>query len=233
MATNQADKAVRTSRKCSRSARGSPHLAGPDWPQRKNQTLLVLVELLLGLAAKRPVLCVVEDAQWIDPSTQELVDLVAGQIERARVLLVLTHRPNTRGHSRQRERTEHHPSWAPRSRRDGTAGAARTDGPARGDAENHRRQRFHPAVRRGARAQRDRGRRERRAGFGELRRVSVGLLAGAGIAADSLAARLDRAPQARSVAQMAAVIGREFSYDTLVRISPLTGSELEFDARPP
>jgi tetratricopeptide (TPR) repeat protein len=44
---------------------------------------------------------------------------------------------------------------------------------------------------------------------------------------DSLVARLDRAPQARSVAQMAAVIGREFSYDMLLRISSLTIAELD------
>ncbi len=44
---------------------------------------------------------------------------------------------------------------------------------------------------------------------------------------DSLVARLDRAPQARNVAQMAAVIGREFSYDMLRRVSSLTSSELD------
>ncbi len=65
--------------------------------QEKNQTLLVLVELLLALSEKNPLLCVVEDAQWIDPSTQELLDLIAGQIEKARVLLIVTHRPEYSG----------------------------------------------------------------------------------------------------------------------------------------
>jgi tetratricopeptide (TPR) repeat protein len=44
---------------------------------------------------------------------------------------------------------------------------------------------------------------------------------------DSLMARLDRVPQARSVAQVAAVFGREFSYDMLQRVTALTGSELD------
>jgi tetratricopeptide (TPR) repeat protein len=44
---------------------------------------------------------------------------------------------------------------------------------------------------------------------------------------DSLVARLDRAPQGRNVAQMAAVVGREFSYDILLRVSPLSSSELD------
>jgi predicted ATPase len=44
---------------------------------------------------------------------------------------------------------------------------------------------------------------------------------------DSLAARLDRIPKARSVAQAAAVIGREFSHDLLVRISSVGETELD------
>ena len=43
---------------------------------------------------------------------------------------------------------------------------------------------------------------------------------------DALIARLDRAPDARKVAQLAAVIGREFSYELLCRLSPLSNEEL-------
>jgi predicted ATPase len=38
---------------------------------------------------------------------------------------------------------------------------------------------------------------------------------------DSLAARLDRLGNAKEVAQLAAVIGREFSYDLIRAVSPL------------
>ena len=61
--------------------------------QKKAHTLFVLVDLLLGLSDRRPVLCLLEDAQWIDPSTQELLDLVAGRTEKARILLIVTYRP--------------------------------------------------------------------------------------------------------------------------------------------
>jgi tetratricopeptide (TPR) repeat protein len=44
---------------------------------------------------------------------------------------------------------------------------------------------------------------------------------------DALAVRLDRAPKARNVAQMAAVIGREFSYDLLSRLTLLADADLE------
>ena len=45
--------------------------------------------------------------------------------------------------------------------------------------------------------------------------------------ANSLMARLDRAPQARNVAQIAAVIGREFSFELLQRLTTLSRSELD------
>ena len=44
---------------------------------------------------------------------------------------------------------------------------------------------------------------------------------------DSLVARLDRAPQARNVAQIAAVLGREFSYDMLLRVASLSRPDLD------
>jgi tetratricopeptide (TPR) repeat protein len=43
---------------------------------------------------------------------------------------------------------------------------------------------------------------------------------------DSLAARLDRAPRARNVAQIASVLGREFSFDILHRVSSMGSAEL-------
>ena len=63
-------------------------------PQRQKQrTFEVLIEQLAGLARERPVLQLYEDLHWADPSTLELLDMV---VERARVLpvlVVITHRP--------------------------------------------------------------------------------------------------------------------------------------------
>ena len=63
-------------------------------PERKKQrTFEVLIEQLAGLARQRPVLQLYEDLHWADPSTLELLAMA---VERARVLpvlVVITHRP--------------------------------------------------------------------------------------------------------------------------------------------
>ena len=62
--------------------------------QRRARTLAVLVEQLLGLARHRPVLMVLEDAHWSDPTTLELVGQALDRIAGARVLMLLTSRPD-------------------------------------------------------------------------------------------------------------------------------------------
>ena len=62
--------------------------------QRRARTLAVLVEQLAGLARRRPVLMVLEDAHWIDPTTLELVGQALDRIAGARVLMLLTSRPD-------------------------------------------------------------------------------------------------------------------------------------------
>jgi class 3 adenylate cyclase/tetratricopeptide (TPR) repeat protein len=63
-------------------------------PQRQKQlTLEAAVEQLEGLAASQPVLFICEDVQWVDPTTLELLGLVVERIERLRVMLVITTRP--------------------------------------------------------------------------------------------------------------------------------------------
>lgn len=64
--------------------------------QIKDRTMTALAERLLGLADREPVLCVLEDAQWIDPSTLEFVDLSISRLIDARVLFVITYRPEFR-----------------------------------------------------------------------------------------------------------------------------------------
>ncbi len=63
-------------------------------PQRQKQrTLEVLIEQLAGLARERPVLEAYEDVHWVDPSTLELLDLLVEQVRSMRALVVLTYRP--------------------------------------------------------------------------------------------------------------------------------------------
>ncbi|WP_158502178.1 protein kinase [Vitiosangium sp. GDMCC 1.1324] len=64
----------------------------PD--RQKERTLEALTALLLHLARERPVLGVVEDLHWADPSTLELLDHVLARVEDARVLLLLSARPS-------------------------------------------------------------------------------------------------------------------------------------------
>lgn len=61
--------------------------------EQKQQTLRALVGLFEGLAAQRPVLFVLEDAHWIDPTTHELVDVLADRIKDIRAMMLVTHRP--------------------------------------------------------------------------------------------------------------------------------------------
>ena len=48
-----------------------------------------------ALAAARPVLLIFEDAHWIDPITQELLDLIVPAVASQRTLAVITTAPNT------------------------------------------------------------------------------------------------------------------------------------------
>ncbi len=62
--------------------------------EQKGWTLNVLVDQLRGLAVTQPVLFAVEDAHWIDPTTTELVDLMVDAIVSLPVLLLITFRPD-------------------------------------------------------------------------------------------------------------------------------------------
>jgi len=60
----------------------------------RQRILETLVQLILRLADRRPLLLVAEDLHWMDPSTIELLGLLAQRGEKARLLLLLTFRPS-------------------------------------------------------------------------------------------------------------------------------------------
>jgi class 3 adenylate cyclase/predicted ATPase len=64
--------------------------------QIKNRTISTLVEMLLAFSLQRPTLCIFEDAHWLDPSTLELLELIISRIGQARVLLIVSCRPEFR-----------------------------------------------------------------------------------------------------------------------------------------
>ena len=62
--------------------------------QQKQQTLHVLLTILLRIAAQQPVLFVMEDLHWVDPSTLEFLSLLVDQGPTARILALFTFRPD-------------------------------------------------------------------------------------------------------------------------------------------
>jgi TOMM system kinase/cyclase fusion protein len=62
--------------------------------QQKQQTLHALLTILLRIAAQQPVLFVIEDLHWVDPSTLEFLNLLVDQGPTARVLALFTFRPD-------------------------------------------------------------------------------------------------------------------------------------------
>ena len=62
-------------------------------PQRKAATIAAIVHQLSKLAEQKPVLVVLEDAHWIDPTTQELITRVIDSIASMCVLVLITARP--------------------------------------------------------------------------------------------------------------------------------------------
>jgi class 3 adenylate cyclase/pimeloyl-ACP methyl ester carboxylesterase len=69
-------------------------------PQRQKQLILeTLTDGIEAIASRQPVLMLCEDAHWIDPSTQEMFDLLVERVQRLPILMLVTFRP------------EHIPSW--------------------------------------------------------------------------------------------------------------------------
>ena len=61
--------------------------------KRKEKTLQALVAQVEGLAARQPVLMVVEDAHWADPTSLELFDLIVERAPSLPLLVIVTFRP--------------------------------------------------------------------------------------------------------------------------------------------
>ncbi len=180
---------------------------------RRARTLAALTDQLLGLAGRQPVLVVLEDAHWIDPTTLEVMEQALNRIADARVLILLTSRPEQR------------PALAGRAHvtrltlnRLGRGGAAAIVERVRGDK----------AVPSDAVATII-ARTDGVPLFVEELTKAVLESGRATMPAslhDSLMARLDRLPDLKEVAQTAAVIGREFTHDLLAAVLPLSEAAL-------
>jgi len=178
--------------------------------QREARALNILVDQLLHVATRSPVVLILEDAHWIDPATQELVAQILARISDARVLLVITHRP------------EFHSDWT----RHPQVTALTLNRLSRGQSAEIARAAAAAALTEAIVA-----RILRRADgvplfIEELTRsvVEAGSAAEDSVIPEtlqaSLLARLDRlGSEVREIAQIAAVIGREFTSELLCAVA--------------
>ena len=200
-------------------------------PQRKKeQTFTALLRQVEALARSRPALMLFEDLHWIDPSSRELLDRTIERAVRLPLLLVLTFRPEFQAPWTGLS----HVTSLTLSRLDPQNGAAmvsRIAGeralPEALAAKIVERADGVPLfVEELARAVIEaQGSRE-----GVERALSATAPAAAGVPAAlhaSLMARLDRlGPTAREVAQIGAVIGRDFVYELLAPVAGRSEAEL-------
>jgi predicted ATPase len=191
--------------------------------QQKQKTLHALLTILLRIAAQQPVLFVMEDLHWVDPSTLEFLTLLVDQGPTARILALFTFRP------------DFSPPWTGRSH---LTQVTLNRLPRRQVAELTGRVAHGKAlptevveqvvaktdgvplfVEELTKMVLESGLLEERAERYEL----TGLLPPLAIPTtlhDSLMARLDRLAAVKAMAQLGATLGREFSYELLQAISP-------------
>ena len=200
-------------------------------PQRQRQkTQEALTAWLLEEAERQPVLAVWEDLHWADPSTLDVLGLVLDQVPTARMLILLTCRP------------EFQPPWVTRSSLTqitlGRLGrpqveamiASLTGGKAlpaevveqviaKTDGVPLFVEELVKMILESGLVQEEAD-----------RYVLTGPLPPLAIPStlhDSLMARLDRLSTARELAQLGAVLGREFAYELLQAVSPLAEATLQ------
>jgi class 3 adenylate cyclase/predicted ATPase len=198
--------------------------------QIKNKTIDKLLKVILSLSAKRPTLCIFEDVHWIDPSTLEFLELAISRIDRARILLVVSHRPEFRHTwSTQANLTVHSLTRLSRSEVTRMIKEILTDGSLsqqildqiieKADGVPLFIEELTTSVISAPKQNRQHQNGSVEPTLLEASRVPETLH-------DALMERLDRVAESRKLAQIAAVIGREFSYDLLSAASRTDETEL-------
>ena len=197
--------------------------------RRKQRTLEALVDRLAALAAREPVLALFEDAHWLDPSTLELLDLIVERVRGLPVLVIVTFRPeftppwpgrvhvtqlvlNRLGREQNAAMVEGLSGGKPLPSEVLDQIVARTDGVPL-FVEELTRTVLESSLLIDA---------------GDRWELACPLpeLAIPATLQDSLMARLDRLAPVKEVAQLGAVIGREFGHELLAAVSPLSEAQL-------
>jgi len=182
-------------------------------PQKqKEETLRLLADSVAALASDTMVLLIFEDAHWIDPTSQELLDLIVPMTAGHPVFAVITYRP------------EYAPPWLGQGhvtplalQRLGKVEAAAMVAQVSDEAISDEVLAEIVAKTDGVPL------------FVEELTKTVAEGGEAGVPEtlqDSLMARLDRLGPAKEVAQVGACIGREFAPELLAMVSPLDNAAL-------
>ena len=213
------------------SLSGADHFAPLDLsPQlKKERTFAALLRQLEGLARQQPVLMIFEDLHWIDPTSREFLDLVLARIDHLPVLLLATFRP------------EFQPPWTGQpyvtvmslnrlGRGDGAAMVERVVGnaalPPDVIAEIVERTDGVPLfVEEMTKAVLEAGAERGREIAASVPSTWLGVPA---TLQASLMARLDRlGPAPKEIAQIGAVLGREFAYELIEPVAQRDEKELQ------
>ena len=187
--------------------------------QQRQRTFDAVLALVEALAAQQPLLLIVEDLHWVDPSTLELLTLLLDQVPTLRLYLVLTCRPTLQ------------PSWGFRTHLTPLTLTPLTRSHVEAMVQGLLRGHYLPAavlaqivaqtdgiplfVEEVTKAVVEAG----LSTAGPAQDAAIGPLPALAIPAtlhEALMARLDRLGSAKGVAQLGATIGREFAY-TLLR----------------
>lgn len=185
-------------------------------PQVKARTLDALTTQVLATARRSPMVLIVEDAHWIDPSSWEFVEQIVSRIVDAPVLLLISHRPDFNA---DWGRFAHVTSLT-------LSRFSRSQGAEMVHAA-HGVELPESVIRRIL---------ERADGVPLfLEELTHAVLESGGLSEDAsipetlqglLMERLDRLEEARDIAQVGAVIGREFTHSLLARVVLKTEEEL-------
>ena len=198
--------------------------------EAKERTISALIELVAGLAKAMPVLMLVEDAHWIDPTSRELAGRLVERVQHLAVLYVMTFRPEFTAPWVDRP----HVTTIPLNRFERSQAVtmidrimsrkalpaevldqiiAKTDGVPLFVEE------LTKSVLESGLLREENG--------AYVLASALTPLAIPSTLHDSLTARLDRLSPIKEIAQIGAAIGREFSYDLLEAVSSIRGRVLQ------
>lgn len=186
--------------------------------QRK-RTLEAVLAVLLEMAERKPLVFAVDDLQWVDPSTLELLGHVLQQGAAARIFTLMTFRPDFQPPWGQRSYITQL-NLGPLSSRQIEQMIERLAG-GRSLPSAVVRQIVEKAdgvplvIEEMVKMVLESGQSLEATGSGPIKPLEI-----PATLRDSLMARLDRLGSAKEVAQLAATLGREFSHEILVAVSP-------------